>query len=94
MPLIPVRDFEKKVRELEGIPIAVHAPSSMMVEDYHYINRADSGDSIKDWLKRRVEPLLRDHDFDVINSDYFAKTPHGRTTLGNLRGKYVSKKSK
>jgi phage major head subunit gpT-like protein len=88
MAPIAVRDFEKKVRELEEISIVIHAPSSTMVEDYAYKKKAASTASLTEWIDTRVKPALNGHEFSIINAEYVADTPHGRTKLETLRSSY------
>ena len=85
---ISVREFEKKVRELEEVSITVLAPSSTRVDDYEYQKKAAAGTSITDWVDTRIKPLLGDVEFSVINAEYVAETPHGRTKMETLRKSY------
>lgn len=88
MPQIPVRDFEKAVQEIEGISIVVLAPSSALVDEYRYKNRDDAKSSLSDWLKRRVNPSIKGFECSLVSPDNLVSTPHGRTSLGNLRARY------
>jgi phage major head subunit gpT-like protein len=88
MAQIGVRDFEKKVRELEEISIVIHAPSSTKVEDYAYKKKAASTAFLSEWIDTRVKPALNGNEFSIINAEYVADTPHGRTKLETLRSSY------
>jgi hypothetical protein len=88
MAKIPVREFEKKVRELEEVSIVILAPSSTLVEDYTYQKKAASTASITEWLDTRVKPAINGQEFSIINADYTPNTPHGRTKLETLRSSY------
>ena len=88
MTTISVREFEKKVRELEEVSITVLAPASTQVEDYPYQKKAAGTTSITDWIETRVRPSIGNHEFSIINAEYVAETPHGRTKMETLRKSY------
>lgn len=88
MPQIPVRDFEKAVQEIEGISIVVLAPSSAIVEEYAYKNRDDAKSSLSAWLERRVKPKIMGYECGILSPDHLIATPHGKTSLANLRARY------
>lgn len=83
-----VREFERKVRALEEVSITIRAPSSQMVDDYGFEKKAAATASVTDWLETRVKPRLGDVEFAIINSEYVADTPHGRTKMSTLRASY------
>lgn len=88
MSQISVREFERKVRELEEVSITIMAPSSQMVDDYNYKRGASGSASITSWMEGRVRPLLKGLEVAVINAEYVAETPHGRTKMETLRASY------
>lgn len=87
-PLISVREFERKVLELEEVSITIRAASSEQVPDYTYARKAAATMSITDWVDNRIKPNLQGLEFAVINSEYIAETPHGRTKMETLRSSY------
>lgn len=88
MAKISVREFERKVRELEEVSITIMAPSSSMVDDYTFQKKSASNASITDWMDNRIKPALKGLEISIINSDYVADTPHGRTKMETLRASY------
>ena len=86
--MISVREFERKVRALEEVSITIHAPSDTMVPDYAYKKKAASGASITDWMESRLSTPLGPLEHSVINAEYVAETPHGRTKMETLRKSY------
>ena len=88
MGKVSVREFERKVRELEEVTIVIRAPSSAMVDDYDYEKKAAGTTSLTDWIDTRIKPRLGGLEFAVVNSEYVADTPHGRTKMSTLRDSY------
>lgn len=88
MSKVSVREFERKVRELEEVSITILAPSSVLVEDYIFQKKAASGASITEWMASRIRPALGSLEVAVITSDYVAQTPNGRTKMETLRNSY------
>ncbi|MBR8457152.1 hypothetical protein KDW07_08280 [Burkholderia dolosa] len=86
MAKITVAEFEKKVLEVEEILLLVRAPTGTQVDDYDYQRKATDGDSISDWLERRIKPLVAGHQVVIVDGSY--TQPHGRTKLGTLRSGY------
>ncbi|WP_213761830.1 hypothetical protein [Caballeronia sp. dw_19] len=87
MAKITVAEFEKKVLAMEEIVVIVRAPAGAQVDDYAYKRKATDGDSVTDWLERRIKPLVGDHQVAIVDGAY-AQQPHGRTKLGTLRNGY------
>ena len=85
---ISVREFERKVRALEEISIAVYAPASTLVQDYDYERQAASTTSLTEWQNKRIKPLLGALEYSLINSDYALETPNGRSKMETIRKSY------
>lgn len=85
---VTVREFEKQVLELEGIPIVLFAASDARVDEYSYKNREDAKSTVSAWMKRRIQTKLYGMEFALLGSDYRIGTPHGGTQMGKLRARY------
>jgi hypothetical protein len=82
-----VRDFEKKILELEEIVIVVRASPNDEIDDYPYERMAAGNTSISNWIEQRIRPVLGSRDFVIINGEHNT-APHGRTKLSTLRDGY------
>lgn len=90
--LISVRDFERKVMDLEGITFIVNAPASTKVPDYQYARKAAGNTSINEWLDQRIKPTLKDEnntqlEITILNGEHVQ--PNKRTNLNTLRDSYL-----
>lgn len=81
-----VDEFEKKVLELEEIVIRIRAPGNKEVGEYDYERQASGGTSVTKWLQTRINPLLENYEYSIIDGRY--QHPHGRTSLQRLRESY------
>lgn len=81
-----VKDFEEAVWKIDHIRIIVRAASWVTVDDYRKANAADKGMSVTDYLKRRIQPCIAEHELAVIGGD--GKPVHGRTLLSKVRDGY------
>lgn len=86
--MISVREFERKVRDVEEIPLVIHAPASKLVPDYHYTRQASATTSLTHWQNTRLKPLLGELEYSLINSDYVPATPNGRSKMETIRSSY------
>lgn len=84
--MISVCEFERKILEREEIVVRVRAPVGTQVHDYVFDRKAEDNQTVSEWLKKRVKPLLSGLEVAVISGNY--TTPHGRTYLETLRDSY------
>ena len=84
-----VRDFEDKVREVEGVRIVVHAGSETEVGDYGYKRAADESWRVTELGEKRISKRLDGLTYSMIQGD--GEEPHGRVILRTVRSGYSGK---
>lgn len=82
-----IKELEDSVYDLDEVRIVVRAPRSTEVGEYSYERKASDSTSVTEWLDQRVKPLVDDKTrIEVV--DGYGALPHGRTSLGVVRGTY------
>ena len=81
-----VKDFERRVFEVENIRLVIRANRDDVVGDIDWSEPSDGNWSKNDWFTRRIAPLTRGFETAVINGK--GDIVHGRTRLRTLRNTY------
>jgi predicted kinase len=86
--LISVREFERKVMDLEEITFIINEPAATKVPDYTYTRKAAGNTSINEWLEQRIKTTLKGNnlEFTILNGEHVQ--PNKRTNLCTLRDSY------
>lgn len=81
-------DIEQAVYNIEEIRVVIRAPQSHMFQQgYNYCRKAAATTSIKDWMEKRLIPILDGQQAVVIDGN--GQIPHGRTKIETVRQSYV-----
>ena len=80
------KDLEQSIFDLEKIRVVVRANNNVEFQNYNWVNRADEGSTITNWISNRIKPTFGD--FPVVVIDGYGGIPHGGTTLKKLRLTY------
>jgi hypothetical protein len=81
-----VRDFEKKVWEQDQIRIVIRANSQDEVGSYGQKKAAQGNWRIKEFLKKRIKPLVKGKEIVVIERN--GEIAHGKKLLKSYRESY------
>ena len=86
MTTISVAEFEEKVFEKEEIVIRIRAAAYEKVADFGYDRKAAGTQTVNDWKRGRIKPLVGEYQIAVIDGD--CTRPHGLTKLATIRRSY------
>ena len=81
-----IREFERKVWDVDTVRIVVRDHQIQKVGTYKQKNAAKENWNITGYLKNRISPLIGDR--EVVVLDGKGKIPHGRTLLKTIRLSY------
>lgn len=81
-----VKDFERRIFEVENIRLIIRANRTDAVGDINWSEPSDGNWSKNDWFFRRIAPLTQGFEVSVV--DGMGNIVHGRTRLRTLRNTY------
>ncbi len=81
-----VTEFEKRVWEVDGLRVVVRAPHKAIVQDFTWVNGADRGMRLTEYLNTRIYPRINPYEANVVTGD--GSLPHGGTLVGKVRQSY------
>lgn len=81
-----VSDVEKKFWEVDGVRIVVRAPLNQVVGNYTWVNAADQGWTLNEYIEKRVSSVLGDVPFIVV--DGYGEKAHGGRLMKTVRESY------
>lgn len=85
--MITAKLFVQKVKELEGVTIALWTSATTKVEDYHYERCTHQVLSIKQWIETRIQPKIGNIEVRVI--DGRGNAAHRARSMHSLRMSYL-----
>ena len=86
---ITVKEFERKVHDLEGVLIIIRLPARTMVPDYDFERAAAGNVTVKSWRDNRLTKILGE-DISVVIIDPTRFDVNLRNHMDTLRARYVS----
>ena len=82
---ITVREFENRVKQLEGILIVVRAPTNTLVADYDYIVMTKNNATVNSFIENRIKSKIK-YDIEII--DGALHSPQLTSSMKSLRATY------
>jgi glutamate 5-kinase len=79
-------EIEEEVFATEGVRVVIRANRRTQLGDYQYDRMAANNSTIKEWLDRRVIPIIEGNEVVVINGE--GVRPNGQMSLARLRASY------
>ena len=83
---VTVAEFERRVRDVEGITIVLRLPHDQMVPYYHYDTPAHPAMHVGAWIHDRIYSLLGEVELVVYDNNMVPlKDPHSKTQLNKFK---------
>jgi hypothetical protein len=84
--IVKIRDFEKKIRDRDGITIVIRARKTANIRNYRE-SRANHTIDISDYIKNHLN-IYMDNTYELSIIDGFGNEPTGGTSVGAIRESY------
>jgi hypothetical protein len=84
--IVKIRDFEKKIRDRDGITIVIRARKTANIRNYRE-SRANHTMDVSDYIKNHLIAYM-DNTYELSIIDGFGNEPTGGTSMGAIRGSY------
>jgi hypothetical protein len=84
--IVKIRDFEKKIRDRDGITIVIRARKTADIRNY-WESRANQTMDISDYIKNHLN-IYMDNTYELSIIDGFGNEPTGGTSVGAIRESY------
>jgi len=84
--IVKIRDFEKKIRDRDGITIVIRARRTSNIRNYRE-SRANHTMDVSDYIKNHLNIYL-DNTYELSIIDGFGNEPTGGTSVGAIRESY------
>jgi hypothetical protein len=83
---VKIRDFEKKIRDRDGITIVIRARRTADIRNYRE-SRANHTTDVSDYIKNNLNAYM-DNTYELSIIDGFGNEPTGGTSVGAIRESY------
>jgi hypothetical protein len=84
--IVKIRDFEKKIKDRDGITIVIRARKTADIRNYRE-SRASHTMDVSAYIKNNLKTYLDNtYEFSII--DGFGNEPTGGTSVGTIRESY------
>ena len=84
--IVKIRDFEKKIRNRDGITIVIRGRRAGNIRNYRE-SRAHHTMDVSDYIKNNLNAYL-DNTYELSIIDGFGNEPTGGTSVGAIRESY------
>jgi hypothetical protein len=84
--IVKIRDFEKKIRDRDGITIVIRARKTANIRNYRE-SRANHTMAVSDYINNYLRSYM-DNTYELSIIDGFGKEPTGGTSMGAIRESY------
>jgi hypothetical protein len=84
--IVKIRDFEKKIRDRDGITIVIRARRAADIRNYRE-SRANQTMDVSDYIENNLKAYL-DNTYELSIIDGFGNEPTGGTSVGAVRESY------
>jgi hypothetical protein len=84
--IVKIRDFEKKIRDRDGITIVIRARKTANIRNYRE-SRANHAMHVSDYIKNHLNAYM-DNTYELSIIDGFGNESTGGTPMGAIRESY------
>ena len=84
--IVKIRDFEKKIRDRDGITIVIRARRTSNIRNYRE-SRASHTMDVTNYIKNNLN-IYMDNTYELSIIDGFGNEPTGGTSVGAIRESY------
>jgi hypothetical protein len=84
--IVKIRDFEKKIKDRDGITIVIRARRTADIRNYRE-SRANHTMDVSDYIKNNLNAYLN-NTYELSIIDGFGNEPTGGTSVGTIRESY------